>query len=29
MRQGRISGELPRNSTQEQIMNLAVMDSAA
>jgi len=29
MRQGRISGELPRDTTQEQIMKLAVMDSAA
>ncbi len=29
MRQGRISGELPRNTTQEQIMKLAVMESAA
>jgi len=29
MRQGRISGELPRGSTQEQIMRLAVMDAAA
>jgi ABC-type sugar transport system ATPase subunit len=29
MRQGRISGELPRDTTQEQIMKLAVMESAA
>jgi ABC-type sugar transport system ATPase subunit len=29
MRQGRISGELPRHSTQEEIMRLAVMESAA
>ncbi|MDE3194720.1 MAG: sugar ABC transporter ATP-binding protein [Acidobacteriota bacterium] len=29
MRQGRISGELSRGTTQEQIMKLAVMDSAA
>ncbi len=29
MRQGRISGELPRDTTQEEIMKLAVMESAA
>ncbi len=29
MRQGRISGELPRDTTQEQIMKLAVMESVA
>lgn len=29
MRQGRISGELPRGATQEQIMRLAVLESAA
>jgi len=29
MRQGRISGELARGTTQEQIMRLAVMDAAA
>jgi ABC-type sugar transport system ATPase subunit len=29
MRQGRISGELPRGTTQEEIMKLAVMESAA
>jgi ribose transport system ATP-binding protein len=29
MRQGRISGELPRGCTQEEIMKLAVMESAA
>jgi ribose transport system ATP-binding protein len=29
MRQGRLSGELPRGCTQEQIMKLAVMESAA
>ena len=29
MRQGRITGELPRGTTQEEIMKLAVMDSAA
>ena len=29
MRQGRISGELPRGTTQQQIMKLAVMESAA
>jgi len=29
MRQGRISGELPRHTTQEQIMKLAVMESTA
>ena len=29
MRQGHISGELPRGTTQEQIMKLAVMESAA
>lgn len=29
MRQGRISGELPRGTTQEQIMKLAVLDAAA
>ncbi len=29
MRQGRISGELPRGTTQEEIMSLAVMEAAA
>ena len=29
MRQGRLSGELPRGCTQEQIMKLAVMETAA
>ena len=29
MRQGRISGELPRGATQEQIMRLAVLETAA
>ena len=29
MRQGRISGELPRGCSQEQIMKLAVMETAA
>jgi ABC-type sugar transport system ATPase subunit len=29
MRQGRISGELPRGASQQQIMKLAVMESAA
>ena len=29
MRQGRISGELPRDTTQEEIMKLAVMENAA
>jgi ABC-type sugar transport system ATPase subunit len=29
MRQGRISGELPRGTTQEEIMRLAVMEAAA
>ncbi len=29
MRQGRISGELPRGTTQERIMRLAVMETAA